>query len=282
MAVYIRVCKRKIMLWQVGVIALLSVMAVVSLLPLYWMIVTAFSKPALVLQFPPKILPMPPTMENFVEIMKLKNLLRWLANTAIISVSVTSGGVFLASMAGYSLAKKKFPGNRVILWIYIGSMMIPMQVTLVPLYILVQKMKMVDTYWALILPFLGTPWAVFMVKQFMASLPSELIESARIDGCAEWGIYAKIIFPLAIQGLTVLIVITFVTQWNSFLWVLIATNSVEMRNIQAGLSYFQELYPMRYSDIMAASTLAAIPMFIVFFSFQRYFLKGITVGALKG
>ena len=270
------------MLWQVGVIVLLTVMAVVSLLPLYWMIVTAFSKPALVLQFPPKILPMPPTIENFVEITKLKNLLRWLANTAIISVSVTGGGVFLASMAGYSLAKKKFPGNRVILWIYIGSMMIPMQVTLVPLYILVQKMKMIDTYWALILPFLGTPWAVFMVKQFMASLPSELIESARIDGCSEWGIYAKIIFPLAIQGLTVLIVITFVTQWNSFLWVLIATNSVEMRNIQAGLSYFQELYPMRYSDIMAASTLAAIPMFVVFFSFQRYFLKGITVGALKG
>ena len=282
MAAYIRVFRRKIMLWQVGVIALLTVMAVVSLLPLYWMIVTALSKPALVLQFPPKILPMPPTMENFVEIMKLRNLLRWLANTAIISVSVTGGGVFLASMAGYSLAKKKFPGNRVILWIYIGSMMIPMQVTLVPLYILVQRMKMVDTYWALILPFLGTPWAVFMVKQFMASLPSELIESARIDGCGEWGIYAKIIFPLAIQGLTVLIVITFVTQWNSFLWVLIATNSVEMRNIQAGLSYFQELYPMRYSDIMAASTLAAIPMVIVFFSFQRYFLKGITVGALKG
>ena len=92
--------------------------------------------------------------------------------------------------------------------------------------------------------------------------------------CSEWGIYAKIIFPLAIQGLTVLIVITFFTQWNSFLWVLIATNSVEMRNIQAGLSYFQELYPMRYSDIMAASTLAAIPMIIVFFSFQKYFLKG--------
>ena len=282
MAAFIRIFNRKIMLWQVGVILFLTILAAVSLLPLYWMIVTAFSKPALVLKFPPKIVPMPPTMENFIEIMKLKNLLRWLANTAIISVSVTGVGVFLASMAGYSLAKKRFPGNRVILWIYIGSMMIPMQVTLVPLYILVQKLKMVDTYWALILPFLGTPWAVFMVKQFMASLPSELIESARIDGCGEWGIYAKIIFPLAIQGLTVLIVITFVTQWNSFLWVLIATNSVEMRNIQAGLSYFQELYPMRYSDIMAASALAAIPMFIVFFSFQKYFLKGITVGALKG
>ena len=185
-------------------------------------------------------------------------------------------------MAGYSLAKKKFPGNKIILWIYIGSMMIPAQVTLVPLYILVQKMKMIDTYWALILPFLGIPWAVFMVKQFMASLPTALIDSARIDGCEEWATYSKIIFPLVVQGLTVLVVIVFVTQWNAFLWILIATNSVEMRNIQAGLSYFQELYPMRYADIMAASTLAAIPMIIVFFSFQKHFLKGITVGAIKG
>ena len=185
-------------------------------------------------------------------------------------------------MAGYSLAKKKFPGNKIILWIYIGSMMIPAQVTLVPLYILVQKMKMIDTYWALILPFLGIPWAVFMVKQFMASLPTALIDSARIDGCEEWATYSKIIFPLVVQGLTVLVMIVFVTQWNAFLWILIATNSVEMRNIQAGLSYFQELYPMRYADIMAASTLAAIPMIIVFFSFQKHFLKGITVGAIKG
>ena len=117
--------------------------------------------------------------------MKLKNLLRRLFNTAVISASVTAGGVFPAGMAGYSLAKKRFPGNRVILWIYTGSMMIPMQMTLVPLYILVQKLKMVDTYWALILPFLGTPWAVFMVKQFMARLPSALIKSSPIDGCSE-------------------------------------------------------------------------------------------------
>ena len=282
MATALKVAGIRVRPLMVGSILLLTLLALVSLTPLWWMIVTAFKRPEMVLKFPPQFLPVPPTLANFAEIFKLQHLLRWLLNTGIISVSVTGGSVFLASMAGYSLAKKRFPGDRVILWIYIGSMMIPAQVTLVPLYMLVQKMKMIDTYWALILPFLGSPWAAFMVKQFMTTLPSALIESARIDGCGEWGIYSKIIFPLAFQGLTVLIVITFVTQWNSFLWVLIATNRVEMRNIQAGLSYFQELYPMRYADIMAAATLAAIPMFVVFFALQRHFLKGITVGAIKG
>ena len=118
--------------------------------------------------------------------------------------------------------------------------------------------------------------------QYMTSLPTALIDSARIDGAGEWKTFASIIFPLAMQGLAVLIVMTFVAQWNSFLWVLIATNSLEMKNLQAGLSYFQELYPMRYADLMAASTLSAIPMIIVFFSLQKYFLKGITVGAIQG
>jgi multiple sugar transport system permease protein len=278
----IRILGRRIRPWEILVIAFLTALAAISLLPLWWMMVTAFKPPELVLKFPPSLFPLPGTLLNFRAVLKIRNLLRWFLNTAIMSVSVTAGGVFLASMAGYSLAKKRFPGNRFFLWIYIGSMMIPAQVTLVPLYILVQKLHMIDTYWALILPFLGTPWAVFMIKQFMTSLPTAIIESARIDGCSEWTTFSRIVFPLAVQGLTVLVVITFVTQWNSFLWVLIATNRVEMRNIQAGLSFFQELYPMRYADIMAASTLAAIPMFIVFFSFQKYFLKGITVGAIKG
>ena len=272
----------KVRSWSILVIVVLSVMAVISLTPLWWMIVTAFKRPELVLDFPPKFLPIPPTLENFIAILSFGHMGRWFLNTTIVSVSVTVFSVFFASMAGYALAKKKFPGNNLFLWLYIASMMIPQQVSLVPRYILCSRLGILNTYWVLILPALASPSAAFLVKQYMTSLPSALIESARIDGAGEWTTYAKIIFPLAMQGLAVLIVMTFVSQWNSFLWVLIATNSVDMRNIQAGLSYFQELYPMRYADLMAASTLSAIPMFIVFFSLQRYFLKGITVGAIKG
>jgi len=267
---------------SVVVIAILTLLAAVSLTPLWWMLVTAFSRPELTLEFPPPILPIPPTLVNFVQVLRFGQMARWFLNSAIVSVSVTVASVFFASMAGYALAKKEFPGREVFLWLYIVSMMIPTQVTLVPRYILVSKLGLIDTYWVLILPLIASPSSAFLVKQYMMSLPTALIESALIDGAGEWRIYAKIIFPLAMQGLAVLIVMTFVGEWNSFLWVLIATNSIEMRNLQAGLTYLQELYPMRHAWIMAASALSAIPMFLLFFSLQKYFLKGITVGAIKG
>ena len=264
------------------VLALLSVAALVSLAPLWWMLVTALSPPQLTLEFPPRLLPVPATLDNFVQVLTFGRMPRWFLNTVIVSVSVTVVSVFFASMAGYALAKKKFPGSGLFLWLYIASMMIPYQVSLVPRYMLVSRLGLIDTYWVLILPALASPSAAFLVKQYMTSLPTAIIESGVIDGANEWKVYARLVFPLAMQGLAVLIVMTFVAEWNSFLWVLIATDSVEMRNIQAGLTYLQELYPMRHADIMAAATLSAIPMFILFFSLQRYFLKGITVGAIKG
>jgi len=264
------------------VIAFLSVAAAVSLMPLWWMLVTALTRPELSLEFPPRLLPVPPTIANFAQVVRFGRMPRWFLNTVIVSVSVTVVSVFLAAMAGYALAKKKFPGANLFLWLYIASMMIPYQVSLVPRYMLVSRLGLIDTYWVLILPALASPSAAFLVKQYMTSLPTAIIESGVIDGAGEWKIYASIVFPLAMQGLAVLIVMTFVAEWNSFLWVLIATDSVEMRNIQAGLTYLQELYPLRYADVMAAATLSALPMFVVFFSLQRYFLKGITVGAVKG
>ena len=264
------------------VIIILGIAGFISILPLWWMIVTAFKKPELAISFPPELFPNPPTLDNFKEVLKFGEMGRWFLNTIFVAVSVTLISVFFAAMAGYSLAKKVFPGNKIILGIYIASMMIPAQVQIVPLYMICSKFGLIDTYWVLILPFLGSASSAFLVKQYMTSLPSALLDSATIDGAGEWKTFSAIVFPLAMQGLSVLIVMTFVAQWNSFLWVLIATNSLQMKNIQAGLSYFQQLYPMRYSDIMAAATLSAIPMFIVFFSLQKYFLKGITVGAIKG
>ena len=268
--------------WSALVIGFLTVAALVSLTPLWWMVVTSLTKPELTLEFPPKLLPIPATLRNFASVIAFGQMARWFLNTVLVSVTVTVLSVFLASMAGYALAKKTFPGSNLFLWLYIASMMIPSQVALVPRYMLVSKLGLIDTYWVLILPQLASASSAFMVKQYMTSLPTALIESGVIDGAGEWKIYTTIIFPLAMQGLAVLIVMTFTGEWNSFIWVLISTNSLKMRNLQAGLTYMQELYPMRYADVMAASTLSAVPMFIVFFSLQRYFLKGITVGAIKG
>ena len=184
-------------------------------------------------------------------------------------------------MAGYSLAKKRFPGRKAIFAIYISSMMIPTQVTLVPLYIIVAKFGLVNTYAGLILPAISAPFGVFLMRQFMLSVPSEMLEAARIDGAGEFRTFMKIVLPISKPALAVLGIFTFVGQWNSFLWPLIITNTNEMRTLQAGLSLRQEEVPMQYSYLMAAATFAAIPMIIVFFSFQKYFLRGITVGSVK-
>jgi multiple sugar transport system permease protein len=185
-------------------------------------------------------------------------------------------------MAGYAFAKKRFPGSNVVFYMYIASMMIPGQVTLVPLFLIMSKLNFLDSYWGLILPGIAGPFGVFLMKQFLSTLPTSLIEAATIDGCGELQIFRQIVLPLSKPGLAVLGIFTFMGQWNEFLWPLIITNSSKMRTLPVGLALLQEELPMQYGLLMAAATYAAIPMIIIFMMFQKYFLKGITVGALKG
>ena len=156
------------------------------------------------------------------------------------------------------------------------------QVTLVPLYLLMSKLKFLDTYQGLIAPGLAGPFGVFLMKQHISTLPTELLDAARIDGCSEWAIFQKVVLPLSKPGLAVLAIFTFVGQWNGFLWPLIVTNSSSMRTLPVGLTLLQEEVPMQFALLMAGATYAAVPMMIVFLAFQRYFLEGVTVGALKG
>jgi multiple sugar transport system permease protein len=184
-------------------------------------------------------------------------------------------------MAGYAIAKKRFPGSKLFFWIYISSMMIPKQVTIVPLYIMVANFGLVDTYGGLILPSIAAPFGVFLMRQFMLSLPNEIIDAARIDGAGEFKTFWKIVLPMSKPALAVLGIFTFVGEWNSFLWPLIVTQSSKMKTLQAGLALIQEEVPMEYAYLMAGATFAAVPMIIVFLSFQKYFLRGVTVGAVK-
>lgn len=262
-------------------LAILSIMALLAFIPLYWMVATSFTQPTLTMKFPPDVIPKNPTLANFKELFNEPIIFRWTLNSLIVATSVTLAQIFLCAMAGYSLAKKKFPGSKILFSIYIASMMIPGQVTLVPLYILVSKFHMINTYWGLILPAIAAPFGVFMMRQFMMSVPDEILEAARIDGAGEFKTFIKIVMPISKPAMAVLAIFTFVGQWNSFLWPLIVANTNDMRTLQAGLSLLQEQVPMQYSYLMAAATYAAIPMVIVFMSLQKYFLRGITVGAVK-
>jgi multiple sugar transport system permease protein len=261
---------------------ILLILALAAVIPLYWMVVTAVQRPTLTMQFPPEMIPSEPTLDNFRHFFQRPYVWDWTINSIIVAVVVTTLQIFASALAGYTFAKKQFIGSQVLFWLYVGSMMVPDQVTLVPLYLLMSKLGFLDSFRGLILPGLAGPFGVFLMKQYISTLPSELIDAAKIDGCSEWGIFQKIVLPLSKPGLAVLAIFTFVGQWNSFTWPLIVTSSSAMRTLPVGLALLQEEVPMQFALLMAGATYAAIPMLIVFLSFQRYFLEGVTVGALKG
>jgi len=273
--------KIKIPIGKTISIVVLSVLGLMAFIPLYWMVITALKEPTLAMKFPPEIFPKQITLDNFRELFERRMLFRWTLNSIIVAGTVTLSQLFLCALAGYSLSKKTFPGVTIFFWIYIASMMIPRQVTIVPLYILVAKFNMINTYYGLILPSIAAPFGVFLMRQFMVTLPDEIISAAKIDGASEWQIFTKVVLPISKPALAVLGIFTFVGEWNSFLWPLIVTNTTKMKTLQAGIALLQEEVPMQYSYLMSAATFAAIPMIIVFFAFQKYFLRGVTLGSIK-
>ena len=306
---------------------LLSVFAVVSLLPLYWVFSTSLQltsyqsadmdRPvSYVDSNPPKLYPMgiplyfehwseareagkagdaeeeayhrdmmdhivDNTVSSFVSLFKKHDVGKWFFNSVYISVVVTVGILLIDSMAGYVLAKKKFPGRNLIFWIIISTMMIPGQVTLVPLFIMVGNLNLMDTHWALILPDLSMVFGVFLMRQFMYSIPDELLEASRMDGASEWRTFWTIVLPLAKPGLAALGIFTFMNVWNSFLWPIIVLNSAELYTLPVGLKTLQDANLASFKLLMSGAAVAAIPMIIVFILFQRYFVKGLTFGGVK-
>ena len=269
-------------LGAIVVLIILIVLALGAVAPLYWMFATSLTPSALTVRFPPELIPSAPTLRNYELVLAQPNFLRWVINSFVQATSVTFVTVATASMAGYALAKLPFRGAKTLFWLFILSMMLPFEAILVPLFLVVTRLGLVDSYLGLILPLLVTPFAIFLMKQFIQTLPTELLDAARVDGASELRIYWNVVLPLVRPGLAFLGIITFVAQWNSFVWPLVVTRSSEMRTLQVGLVLIREQEPLFYGLHMAAAVLAAIPVIVVFFAFQRYFLRGVTVGALKG
>lgn len=256
--------------------------AVLSLFPLYWMFLTAFTPQAETTTFPPHWLPQHLTFENFRWLFAHVAMGRWFVNSLLVASAVTCGSLLLNTMAGYAFAKLRFPGREQVFWLLLGLMMVPEIVTLIPLYIVANDLWLSDTYFILIAPFLASVWGIFLIKQFLQTLPSALLDAARVDGASEWTIFWKIVVPLARPVLGALAIFTFVGQWNSLLWWLLFTSSTQMRNVQVGLASIRFQYATEYGPLMAGALLAAVPIIVVFFAFQRFFVRGLTIGALKG
>jgi multiple sugar transport system permease protein len=262
--------------------AVLLVWALVSLLPVYWMLSTSVKASTSMLTVPPQWVPYPLSLEHYQTLLKVSALPRWVFNTAFVATVTTAGNLVVNAMAAYAFAKLRFPGDRQLFWLLLSLIMVPFIVVWVPLFMLISNLHLINTYWVLIIPGLGSVWNMFLLKQFMQTLPSSLIDSARIDACGEFGIFWKIILPLAKPGLAVVAIFTFVAQWNSFFWWLLFTNTKDMRNLSVGLAQYRYEHTIDYGPLMAGASISAIPVILIFLVFQRYFLRGLTIGALKG
>jgi multiple sugar transport system permease protein len=280
----------------------LTLGALSSLFPLYWMVNTAFTPGSEVIRIPPEIIPQHPSFENFRLVIKAApSIWRWVVNTLVVALVTMAVHVLFDAMSGYGFAKRRFPGSSLLFWLVIGALMIPTQVTLVPLYIMITEMRNVLTqiaanfpgqdaffaglsnYGGIILPGLADVVGIFLMKQFVQTLPTELEEAARIDGASELKIFSSIIIPLAKPALAVNAIFAFQRYWNGFLWPLVVTQKQEYYVLQVGLSFiYRSEFGTNYGLLMAGATMASIPMIIFFFAFQKYFMSGLRIGALKG
>ena len=260
---------------------LVGIWIVIALTPLLWMVSTSFKGETSLMSTPPKLIPDPFSLENYQKLLEQPVFL-WVKNSVFVATIITLEVVIVSSMAGYAFAKLQFPGKNFIFWLLISTMMIPGQVTLAPLYELVMNFGFLDSFKALIFPPMAAVWGTFLLKQFIQTLPSELIDSGRVDGASEWQIFSRIILPVAKPGLAVLGIFTFVAHWNDFMWPLVVLKDQSRYTIQLGLSAFRFEHTTAYGPMMAGATLAALPMVIIFLLLQRYFMEGLTVGALKG
>jgi len=259
----------------------LIIWAILSLMPLYWMISISFMNVVTLLRMPPKLFPDPFTAMNYARLLSRSLLLRWELNSAIIAGTNTIISLLVSSFYGYIFAKKQFPGKRVLFWILICTLMVPFHVVAIPIFLMFRQFQMINTYWGLIIPGIFSAYGVFLMRQVIKTLPTELIEAATIDGASEFRIYTQIVLPLSKPGLAVLGIFTFVGNWNDFFWPLVLLNDSKMYTLPVGLPTLQGQWT-DYGLMMAGATLAALPTIAIFLLFQRYFLQGITVGAIKG
>lgn len=250
--------------------------------PFLWMLLGSFRPDRELKQVPPAWLPQDPTLENYRNLFERLDFPTYFVNSAVVALAITLGNLVFCSMLGYALAKLDFPGKRVIFVLVLATLMVPGVVTFVPLFVLVSNMGMVNTFPGLIFPFLAGPFGVFLMRQFIQSLPDELIHAARVDGAGEWRIFRSIILPLCKPALATLGILTFLTSWNNFLWPLVVAQSEEKYTLPVALAiYAIGENRSDYGLLMAGSVVIILPVLVVFLLLQRHFVRGIAMTGIK-
>lgn len=261
---------------------MLIVIGVAMIMPFVWMISTSLKEEAAVFTVKPQWIPKPMIFENYKIAWHSLPFGRFFLNSIFIAICVTFGQVVTSSLAAYAFARLEFPGRDKIFFAYLATLMIPMHVTMIPMFVIIRKLGWIDSYKALIFPAMFTAYGTFMLRQFFMTIPKELEEAATIDGCSRLGIYWNVILPLSLPALATLSTFTFLDTWNSFIWPLIVTVSNEMKTLPVGLATLQGQYLTDWTVLMAGSVIVIIPVLVVFIFNQRFFVKGIVMTGLKG
>lgn len=250
--------------------------------PFYWMVSSSLKSNAEASRFPPSLFPTELLFGNYARAWEATPFLRYFINSAIMSIGTVVLELATATLAAYALARMRVPGRRWIFGIMLATLMIPPEAILIPNFIIIKTLQWYDTYWALIIPFAASVFAIFLLRQTFLNVPHELYESAVLDGCSHLRYLWQIVVPLSRSGLAVVALLTFIRTWNAFQWPLIVTGSKDMRPIQVGLLIFQSDVSTNYNLLMAGSAMAVLPLILVFFVAQRQLVQGIARTGLRG
>ncbi|MGZ4131404.1 MAG: carbohydrate ABC transporter permease [Actinomycetota bacterium] len=257
-------------------------LAMMMLIPMLWMFITSIETLNETRHFPPILVPSGVRWQNYTQVLQQAPFARWYLNTLIVTIVVVIGNLLFCSLAGYAFARLKFFGRDVMFMLVLATLMIPFQVIIIPTFLIVRKLGLIDSLGALIVPNLAGAFGIFLLRQFFRTLPIELEEAARIDGASRLGVLFKIVLPLSGPALATLAVITFLWTWNDFLWPLVTIYSANKMTLQLGLLTFQGAHQTNTHLLMAANMMSMVPMLLLFFVAQRWFIRGIATTGLKG
>lgn len=256
--------------------------AVTMVVPFLWMLSTSLKSDQQAYIFPPIWIPQPIMWSNYITTWQALPFDRFFINSLLVAVAVTFGQLLTCSMGAFAFARLHFPWREPLFVLYLATIMVPFQVIMIPLFILVRELNWLDTYTGQIIPLVFSAYGTFLLRQFFRTIPIELEDAAKIDGCNYARIFWNIMLPLSKPALATLGIFVFLFSWNNFLWPLLVINSLEMKTLPLGLAYFLGQYTIYWNLLMVGATITLLPVLIVFFFAQRYFIEGITLTGLKG
>lgn len=275
--------------------AILIAGSIIFIAPFAWMVTASLQDVGDMFRWPPSWIPRSPSLDNYTEFFRQERIGRYFFNSAYVALIVTAFQLFTSSLAAYTFAKRRFPGRDLLFLLTLGTLMIPGQVTLIPNYVILKRIPFfggndalgvggsgwLDSYWGLIVPQGASAFGIFLMRQYMKSIPDDLLDAARVDGGSEFRIFAQVVMPLCRPALAALGIFTFTYQWDDFFWPLVIISSEELRTLPLGLALFVVRNRTVWDLLMAGSVITTVPVLLVFLVFQRHFIRGIAVTGMK-